>query len=118
MGKRARTDTQIGLGAVSVAFAAVELAEKVFQSLEGRGALLVGAGENGALCAQHLLSRKVKPLLIANRTLAKAETSGPAARGGDRSFERLSEAMARVDIVVSTTGSPDTVIGRDMVKRP
>jgi glutamyl-tRNA reductase len=116
VGKRARTDTQIGLGAVSVAFAAVELAEKVFQSLEGRGALLVGAGENGALCAQHLLSRRVKPLFIANRTLAKAEALAGQLGGETVSFERLREAMTRVDIVVSTTGAPDPVIGRELVK--
>ncbi len=116
VGKRARTDTQIGLGAVSVAFAAVELAEKVFQSLEGRAALLVGAGENGALCAQHLLSRKVKPLLIANRTLSKAETLAGQLGGETVSFDRLRDALVRADIVVSTTGAPEPVIGRDLVK--
>lgn len=116
IGKRARTETRIGLGAVSVAFAAVELAEKVFQKLEGRGALLVGAGENGALCAQHLLARKVKPLLIANRTMDRADALARDLGGETVSFERLGEAMSRVDIVVSTTGAPHAIIGRDLVR--
>lgn len=116
IGKRARSETRIGLGAVSVAFAAVELAEKVFQKLDGRGALLVGAGENGALCAQHLLARKVEPLLIANRTTAKADALARDLGGETVSFDRLGEAMARVDIVVSTTGAPHAVIGRDLVR--
>ncbi len=116
VGKRARTETHIGMGAVSVAYAAVELAEKVFQSLEGRGALLVGAGENGALCAQHLLARKVQPLLIANRTLENAEHLAGQLGGETVSMDRLHEAMARVDIVISTTGSPTAVIGPDLVR--
>ncbi len=116
VGKRARTETHIGMGAVSVAYAAVELAEKVFQSLEGRGALLVGAGENGALCAQHLLAHKVEPLLIANRTLENAEHLAGQLGGETVSMDRLREAMARVDIVISTTGSPTAVIGPDLVR--
>ncbi len=116
IGKRARTETKIGLGAVSVAFAAVELAEKVFQKLEGRGALLVGAGENGALCARHLLARKVEPLLVANRTTARADALARDLGGETVSFERLAEAMARVDIVVCTTGAPNAIIGRDLVR--
>ena len=116
IGKRARSETAIGLGAVSVAFAAVELAEKVFQKLEGRAVLLVGAGENGALCARHLLSRKVSPLLIANRTLSRAEELAENLGGEVVSFDRLRRAMTRVDIVVSTTGSPEPVITRDLVK--
>ncbi len=116
IGKRARSETRIGLGAVSVAFAAVELAEKVFQKLEGRGALLVGAGENGALCAQHLLARKVEPLLIANRTKDKADVLARDLGGETVSFDRLGDAMARVDIVVSTTGAPHAIIGRDLVR--
>ncbi len=116
VGKRARTETHIGLGAVSVAFAAVELAEKVFQSLEGRGALLVGAGENGALCATHLLARKTDPLLIANRTVSRAEELARTLGGETVSMDRLRDAMARVDIVVSTTGAPTAVIGPDLVR--
>jgi glutamyl-tRNA reductase len=116
VGKRARTETQIGHGAVSVAFAAVELAEKVFRTLERRGVLLVGAGENGALCARHLLSRRASPLYIANRTPERAEALAREMGGETVPWDRLGEALAGVDIVVATTGAPHTVIGAEMVR--
>jgi glutamyl-tRNA reductase len=100
-----------------VAYAAVELAEKVYQTLEGRGALLLGAGENGTLCAEHLLSRKVNPLLVANRTIERAELLSRELGGETVSMDRLEEAMARVDIVVSTTGASGAIIDADMVRR-
>jgi glutamyl-tRNA reductase len=117
VGKKARTKTRIGFGPVSVAYAAVELAEKVYQNLENRGALLVGAGENGALCAQHLLSKNVDPFIIANRTLERAEELARALGGETVSMDRLSDAMARVDIVVSTTGASGAVIDAEMVRK-
>jgi glutamyl-tRNA reductase len=116
VGKRARTETRIGHGAISVAFAAVELAEKVFQRLDGKGVLLIGAGENGALCAQHLVARNARPLLIANRTLEKAEALADRMEGETVSMDRLVEAMARVDIVVSTTGASGSIVDVDMVR--
>jgi glutamyl-tRNA reductase len=116
VGKRARTETRIGYGAVSVAFAAVELAEKVFQKLEGKGVLLVGAGENGTLCAQHLAARKAAPFLVANRTLEKAEALADAVNGETVGMDRLGEALARVDIVIATTGAPSAVITADLMR--
>jgi len=116
VGKRARTETQIGFGPISVAFAAVELAEKVFQKLEGRGVLLVGAGENGALCAEHLLARKARPFLIANRTLERAEALARDLGGETIAWKDLARALTVVDIVVATTGAPHTVIQPDMVR--
>jgi len=117
MGKRVRTETCIGEGAVSVAFAAVELAEKVFGSLENRGVLVVGAGEHGTLCAEHLASRKVSPLLVANRTLEKAQRVALDLGGDAVPFDNMESALERVDIVVGTTGSPDVTVTRDMVER-
>jgi len=116
VGKRARTETQIGFGPISVAFAAVELAEKVFQKLEGRGVLLVGAGENGALCAEHLLARNARPFLIANRTLERAEALARDLGGETIAWKDLARALTVVDIVVATTGAPHTVIQPDMVR--
>ena len=116
VGKRARTETQIGFGPVSVAFAAVELAEKVFQKLEGRGVLLIGAGEHGALCAQHLLSRKAKPFLIANRTLERAEALARDLGGETIAWEDLTDALTRVDIVLATTGAPHAVLTAEMAR--
>jgi glutamyl-tRNA reductase len=116
VGKRARTETRIGRGAVSVAYAAVELAEKVFEDLGGRGALLLGAGQNGALCAEHLLAHKVDPLLIANRTPAKAEALAQRLGGETIPFGALGQALAQVDVVVSTTGSQEPIVSREMVR--
>lgn len=110
VGKRARTETKIGHGSVSVASTAVELAEKVFGDLSRSGALLIGAGENGRVCAQHLLSRKVEPLLIANRTTAKAEALAAELGGEVVAFGELREALGRVDVVVSTTGATEPVL--------
>ncbi|MEE8408477.1 MAG: glutamyl-tRNA reductase, partial [Myxococcota bacterium] len=115
-GKRARSETKIGYGSVSVASAAVELAEKVFESLDRRGALLIGAGENGRLCAQHLLSRNVEPLLIANRTMAKAEALAHELGGETVPFDGIAEALTRVDVVVATTSAPDPIISRQHVR--
>jgi glutamyl-tRNA reductase len=116
VGKRARTETQIGFGPVSVAFAAVELAEKIFQKLEGRGVLLVGAGENGALCAQHLQARKAEPFLIANRTPERAEILARDLGGETIAWEGLASALTRVDIVVATTAAPHAIIQPEMVR--
>jgi glutamyl-tRNA reductase len=116
VGKRARSETRIGHGAISVAYAAVELAEKIYQSLEGGGALLVGAGENGALCAQHLLSRKVAPFFIANRTLERAEKLARRLGGETVAFDDIERVLARVDIVVSTTGASGTIIEAETVR--
>jgi glutamyl-tRNA reductase len=117
VGKRARTETDIGNGAVSVASIAVELAEKVFQELKGRKALLVGAGENGKIVAQHLLSHQVSSLIITNRTLARAEALADELGGEAIPFDQLEEAISNVDVVVSTTGAPEPVITREMVHR-
>jgi glutamyl-tRNA reductase len=117
VGKRAHAETAISAGAVSTASVAVELAEKVFQRLVGRRALLVGAGENGRLCAQHLLARQIDSLLIANRTQSRAEALAAELGGEVVSFDELEAALARVDVVVSTTGSPDPVITLPMVQR-
>src|SRR6185436_12183074 len=116
VGKRARTETEIGLGPVSVAVAAVEHAEKIFQKLEGRGVLLVGAGENGALCAQHLLARKAEPFLIANRTPERAEILARDLGGETIAWEGLASALTRVDIVVATTAAPHAIIQPEMVR--
>ena len=73
VGKRVRTETEIGENAVSISYAAVELAKKVFESLEGRTILVVGAGKMSELTAKHLVSNGVRRVLVANRTFARAE---------------------------------------------
>ncbi len=116
VGKRARRETEIGAGAVSVASIAVELSEKVFGELSGRRVLLIGAGENGEVCAQHLLGKKIASLTIANRTREKAEALATHLGGEVVAFDALAEAMGDVDVVVSTTGAPEAVINAKMVR--
>ena len=73
VGKRARTETEIGEGAVSISYAAAELASRIFEDLSKRTALLIGAGETGKLTAKHLTSRNLGSLLLANRTRQRAD---------------------------------------------
>ncbi len=115
-GKRSRTETAIGQGAVGVASIAVELAEKVYQTLEGKHALLIGAGANGEHCARHLLAHDVETLTIANRTAEKAEALALDLGGDTVPFDALDSALARADIVVATTGSPEPFIDAARVR--
>ncbi len=114
--KRVRTETGIGSYAVSVSYAAVELAKKIFGSLRGKIALLVGAGEMAELAAQHLLAAGVEKMLVANRTLARAIELAERFRGEAYGLEELSECLLKTDIVISSTGAPGYVITREMVK--
>lgn len=114
--KRVRTETGIGSHAVSVSYAAVELAKKIFGSLKGRTALLVGAGEMAELAAQHLISAGVSRMLVANRTLSRAIELAERFRGKAYGLEELPECLLETDIVITSTGAPGYVITRDMVK--
>lgn len=115
LGKRAHTETRIGAGAVSVASAAVALAAKVFGDLSGRSVLVVGAGETGRLAAQRFRERAPGSLLIANRTIEKAERLAAALAGQALPLGRLAQALATADVVVCATRSPGYVIDAAMV---
>jgi len=116
VGKRARSETRIGEGSVSVAYVSVELAEKVFRSLQGHGLLVVGAGSNAELCVEHFLGRGAGPLIVANRTREKAEILASAHHGETLLLDRLEDGLVRSDVVVATTGAPDPLIRADMVR--
>lgn len=113
--KRVRTETGIAGNAVSVSYAAVELAKKIFGGLHGKKILLVGAGEMSELAARHLLRQGVERILIANRTYARGEELAAAFQGTPVAFERLSEVLPEVDIVIASTGAPGYVITAEMV---
>ncbi|HTX18107.1 MAG TPA: glutamyl-tRNA reductase [Bacteroidota bacterium] len=102
VGKRTRSETTIAEGAVSVSYAAVELANKIFSDLTKKSALLIGAGETGELTAKHLVGRGIGELLVANRTKGKAEALVASLGGKAVDFEALLPTLARVDIVVSS----------------
>ena len=121
-GKRVRTETKIGEGAVSVAFAAVELARKFFADLSRHRALLVGAGETGALAARHFLQQGIGGLIVVNRSPERARALAADLNGGKgelvraRPWEELAATLADVDVVLSTTGSLEPVILPEMVR--
>jgi len=112
--KEIRTQTGIGRGATSVGSVAVELAEKIFDSdLSKKTVMIIGAGKMGEACVRHLAKRGARSVLVSNRSFERAQ--GLAAEFGGRAvrFEDCFTAMAEADIVVSSTGCPNTVLNRD-----
>jgi glutamyl-tRNA reductase len=114
--KKVRTDTEIGHHAVSVSFAAVELARKIFAGLGGKAVLLVGAGKMGELAARHLVEHGAFPIYVANRTWARAHEMARALSGTALPFDELPTALASVDIVITSTGASEAVITRETVQ--
>jgi len=114
--KKVRTETEIARHAVSVSFAAVELAKKIFAGLDGKAVLLVGAGKMSELAARHLIAQGAFPLYVANRTWARAQELARALAGTAVPFDELATALATVDIVITSTGAPEPVIRREFVQ--
>lgn len=115
VGKRVRTETALGEGAVSVGFAAVALARKIFGRLEGRHVLVVGAGEISTLTAQHLRAQGVGRILVASRTRTSAETLASAVSGHAIDWASWPSALSSVDIVVTATGASRPILTREDV---
>jgi len=115
--KRVRTETQIGSSAVSISYAAVQLAKKIFQDLQGKKAMLVGAGEMAELAAEHLLGQGIDHIVVANRTLDRALALARRFKGTTTPLEELSQQLNHVDIIISSTGSPEPVIRAQQVRK-
>ncbi|MFA5590505.1 MAG: glutamyl-tRNA reductase [Lysobacteraceae bacterium] len=115
--KRARTDTRIGAHPVSVAFAAVRLAQRVFSALDQATVLLIGAGDTIELAARHLADHKVKRLLVANRTLEHAQALASRFGGVALPLDDLERHLAEADIVLSATASREPILHREAVKQ-
>lgn len=113
--KRARTDTRIGANPVSVASAAVRLAQESFARLEDSTVLLIGAGETIELAARHLVEGKAKRLLVANRTLAHAQDLATRHGGVALPLTELDRHLGEADIVLSATASRDPIVTRPQV---
>ena len=109
--KRVRTETKIASSAVSVAFAAVELARKIFNDLTDKTVMLIGAGEMCELAAKHFLNNGVRGLMVTNRTFERAEKLAEEFSGKAVRFDDLFEQMHKADIILSSTGAPHTIIG-------
>ncbi len=115
-GRRARAETAISHGAISVAFAAVSLAHKVFGDLAGRAAVVLGAGETGTLVARHLREHGVGRLLIVNRDIDRARALAAEVRGEPLAIAELPTALTQVDIVITATSAPTPLIDVAMVR--
>lgn len=113
--KRVRSETGIGRSAVSMASAAVELANKVFGGLEGRPVLLVGAGEMGELAGKHLRNAGAAPIVVINRTRERAEQLASSIGGQVRDFADLHASTILADLVVCSTASPQYIFTKDSV---
>jgi len=110
--KQVRTDTAIGASPVSVAFAAVSLSRQIFADLGKHTALLIGAGETIQLAARHLVGAGIGKLLIANRTVDRAEALALETGGEALALGAIPEVLHRADIVISSTGSPLPILGK------
>jgi glutamyl-tRNA reductase len=115
VGKRVRTETAIGESAVSISYAAVELAKKVFDTLEGRTILVIGAGKMSELTAKHLVSSGVREVLVANRTWERAVELAERFDGRPVPYEDLFDRMRDADIVISSTAATEHVVSRRQI---
>jgi len=111
--KRVRTETAVGSSAVSVASVAVELAKKIFGSLNGKHVYLVGAGKMTELAARHLLAQGAGSIFVANRTYDRAIRLAQKFNGQAIEFSRLYETCDRADIVITSTGAPHAIFRRE-----
>ena len=111
--KRVRSETQIGTSAVSVASVAVDLAKKIFGSLQGKIVYLVGAGKMSELAARHLMAHGAEQILVSNRTFEKASDMAEAFGGEAIPFEQLYDSVDKADIVISSTGAPHFIFRKE-----
>ncbi len=116
MAKQVRTDTQIGESAVSVAYAAVTLAKRIFADFNEIKALFIGAGETIELAAKHLSRQGVTQLKVANRTVERAQKLADKFDATGYGLSSLPELVAEADVIISSTASPVPVIGKGLME--
>ncbi len=114
--KQVRTDTAIGASPVSVAFAAVRLAQQIFSDLGKQTALLIGAGETIELAARHLAGNGIGNIIVANRHVARAQDLAEQYGGRGISLPEISKMLTQADIIISSTASPLPILGKGMVE--
>jgi glutamyl-tRNA reductase len=111
--KKVRTETEIGSNSVSIASVAVELARKIFGSLNGRTVFLVGAGKMSELAARHLVQQGAGAILVTNRTQERAQRMAETFQGRVIPFDQLYDTASQADIVISSTGAPHPIFRRE-----
>ncbi len=114
--KRIRTETGIGDHAVSISYAAIEMGRKIFGTLEDKKVLLIGAGEMAEIAVEHLIRHRAGDIFVANRTFERGVELAKRFNGNPVRFEEIPNVMQIVDIIISSTGSPELVIKKDQVK--
>ncbi len=116
VGKKVRTETSIAAGSASVPSVAVQLAETIFGRLEGKSALILGAGAMAELAAKHLAARGAKSLTVANRTWERAYQLAARYQGEAVRWEDFPRELERADVVIASTGAPKAVLTREIVE--
>lgn len=111
--KRIRTETKIAESAVSISFAAVELAKKIFDDLSTKSFMLIGAGEMAELAARHLINNGVKDVYVTNRTTSRAEELAHEFQGKVVLFDHFIQELLHTDIVICSTGAPHYILMKD-----
>jgi len=114
--KRIRNETGIGDHAVSISYAAIELGRKIFDTLENKKVLLIGAGEMAEIAVEHLIRNRVGDIHVANRTFENGVALAKKFNGQAIRFEELVAFVQQADIIISSTGAPDFVLRREQVK--
>jgi glutamyl-tRNA reductase len=114
--KRVRTETEIGTSAVSVSYAAVELARDIFGSLAGKRVLLLGAGKMAESAARHLRRAGVSEIIVTNRTRSRADLLAEEFRGRVVPYDEFAHALPDVDIVIASSGAPHFILTREQMR--
>jgi len=114
--KKVRSETGISASAVSISYAAVELARKIFGDLSGKTVMIIGASKMGELAAKHLKRNGVSSVLVTNRTFERAVEVAKVFEGAAIPFEHFTEHMDHADIVISSTGAPHFIISRSLAE--
>jgi glutamyl-tRNA reductase len=115
--KKVRSETGISQSAVSISYAAVELARKIFGDLSGKTVMIIGASKMGELAAKHLKRNGVSSVLVTNRTFERAVELAQVFEGAAVPFEHFTDHMDRADIVISSTGAPHFIINKSLAEQ-
>lgn len=113
VGKRIRTETTIGESAVSVSYAAAQLAKKVFEELKDNTVMILGAGEMSELTVRHLVENGISSVLVSNRTFERAEKLAKEFKGRAVKFDDRHDEMVKADIIISSTSAPHYIVSKD-----
>jgi glutamyl-tRNA reductase len=115
--KRVRTETAIAHGKANVSTVAVDIARRVFSDLHGKSVLVVGAGKMSRLAARHLYASGADKIIVTNRSPAKAEALADEIEGDAAPWEKLEALLQAADVVISSTGAPEPILTRALMKR-